>query len=147
MFLMSIGSHIYNCVNLRVTSWQCSRHPTHPRLSSRHPTPNAPARDTTRWRHFLSQTTDYLDIGAHDVQMKRNFRTARIKFWNELIPSVKRRIEQLRVAPRVLSGSVWPLRGAVIALLLLLFICIALLFRMRLKARSRRHQNAVPTRL
>ena len=116
-------------------------------MSSRDPTPNALARDTTRWRQFLTQTTDYLDIGPNNVQMKRNFRTARIKFWNELIPSVKRRIEQLRVAPRVLSGSVWPLRGAVIALLVLLFICIALLVRTRVKARSRRRQNAIPTRL
>jgi len=67
-----------------------------------------------------------------------------MKFWNDLIPNVNRRIEQLKVAPQVLADAVWPLGGAVIALFLLLLICLVVIARMRFSARKRRHMNAVP---
>lgn len=107
------------------------------------PTPQALDKGTTRWRQFIAETTDYLAIGAKNVQMKHNFRTARIQFWNELVPNVKRRIEELKVAPQVLAGAVWPLGGAVTALLLLLLICLVVIARMRFSARKRRHMNAI----
>ncbi|KAI0229079.1 hypothetical protein LSAT2_020501 [Lamellibrachia satsuma] len=111
------------------------------------PTPQALATGSTKWRQFIAKTTDYLAIGENNVLMRHNFRTARVKFWNELVPNVKRRIEQLKVAPQVQSGAVWPLVGVVIALLLLLLICLVVIFRMGFKARQRHHMNAIPSRL
>lgn len=116
-------------------------------LFGRDPTPQALATGSTKWRQFIAKTTDYLAIGENNVLMRHNFRTARVKFWNELVPNVKRRIEQLKVAPQVQSGAVWPLVGVVIALLLLLLICLVVIFRMGFKARQRHHMNAIPSRL